>query len=183
MLSVPFDCLKEDWTRSLSLSFLPLSSPLDIAAVQLPGIYTGCIRHDIRHCCVRLITRSRRAHSDEDDQRILSWAKDVANSDADSGSDGLAALISPVLRWIWVLIHSLAGSSFDFIEWNPLAFQEGESREAAHRGWATSLRWTPWCLHKFEMSRTHSLRRRTPPPGLFSSARSRWVLLFSNFNQ
>ena len=35
--------------------------------------------------------RSRKAHSDEDDKRILSWAEDVANSDSnsDSDSDGL----------------------------------------------------------------------------------------------
>ena len=32
--------------------------------------------------------RSRNAHSDEDDKRILSWAEDVANSD----SDGLGSV-------------------------------------------------------------------------------------------
>ena len=32
--------------------------------------------------------RSRKAHSDEDDKRILSWAEDVADSD----SDGLHAV-------------------------------------------------------------------------------------------
>ena len=45
--------------------------------------------------------RSRKAHSDEDDKRILSWAEHVANSESDS--DGLHA-VSPLTFRIQVIV-------------------------------------------------------------------------------
>ena len=68
--------------------------------------------------------RSRKAHSDEDDKRILSWAEDVANG---SDSDSLHAVSLPTFRMQAIFFESAtcSGAFFDYI-------QEGDYNEATY---------------------------------------------------